>query len=235
MTFDSPKPRKNVPHVMTQLRQDYIKVPDVIRDASGVNINGKRIKSLIFTTDVSIISNNNADAVLAVYPFTPHPSIVQAISTVSSHPVIAGVGGGTTQGLRSAYMALFSEALGAVAVVVNSPTPDDTVRMIDEMVDIPILMTIVSDRTDIQGRLDAGVDILNVSGGRETARIVREIRQQFPDVPIIATGGPNDESILETIQAGANAITYTPPSTSSLFAKRMRDYRESENKRLADE
>ncbi len=37
--------------------------------------------------------------------------------------------------------------------------------------------------------------------------------------PIIATGGPTEESILRTIQAGANAITYTPPTTGQLFPK----------------
>ena len=49
---------------------------------------------------------------------------------------------------------------------------------------------------------------------------------QFPDVPILATGGPNDETILKTIRAGANAITYTPPSTYELFQEMMKGYRE---------
>jgi hypothetical protein len=44
-------------------------------------------------------------------------------------------------------------------------------------------------------------------------------------VPIIATGGPTDEDILTTIRAGANAITYTPPSSGELFARSMERYR----------
>ena len=51
------------------------------------------------------------------------------------------------------------------------------------------------------------------------------IRVQFPDVPILATGGPNDETILATIRAGANAITYSPPSNGELFANIMQKYR----------
>ena len=58
-----------------------------------------------------------------------------------------------------------------------------------------------------------------------TPQIVRSIRAQFPDVPILATGGPNDETILETIHAGANAITYSPPSNGELFADIMQKYR----------
>ena len=48
---------------------------------------------------------------------------------------------------------------------------------------------------------------------------------RYPELPIIATGGPTEESILATIRAGANAITYTPPSSASLFAKTMADNR----------
>ena len=86
----------------------------------------------------------------------------------------------------------------------------------------------VSETTDIQARLDAGADILNVSGAARTPEIVAHIRKRFPEVPIIATGGPTDESILATIRAGANAITYTPPTSAALFARSMERYREAE-------
>ena len=46
------------------------------------------------------------------------------------------------------------------------------------------------------------------------------------NIPIIASGGKTGESIAETIAAGANAITYTPPSNGQLFAKDMHRYRE---------
>lgn len=102
------KSKKFVPEVTTTLRRDYVKVPNVIKDSSGILINGKRIKSLLFTTDIAIVLNNNADAVLAVYPFTPHPAIIEAITATSNIPVLAGVGGGMTQGKRSGNMALFT-------------------------------------------------------------------------------------------------------------------------------
>ena len=68
---------------------------------------------------------------------------------------------------------------------------------------------------------DAGGDPLTESGAARTPEIVAALRARYPDMAIIATGGPTDESILATIEAGANAITYTPPSSASLFAKTM--------------
>src|SRR5699024_12742449 len=115
---------------------------------------------------------NNAEAVLAMYPFTPHPAIVNAISTTSNIPVLAGVGGGLTQGSRSKDMALFAESHNCTAVVLNAPTPIETIRLIDEVVDIPIVKTIISKISALQNNLNAGVDIVNVSCANEDRKSV---------------------------------------------------------------
>ncbi len=155
---------------MSDLRHEIVEVPAAIKHCSGIKIYGRRIKSVIFTTDVSIIANNNADAVLAVYPFTPNPAILKSIMQVASVPVFAGVGGGLTTGDRSANMSLFAESEGAFAVVVNGPTDVQTIQTINKMIDIPIIYTVVSDKADIASRIEAGVDILNVSGGARRPR-----------------------------------------------------------------
>lgn len=217
--------RKFVPEVKGPLKSDTIMIPTTIYNASGIRIDGRRIKSLIFTTDISIIINNNADAVLAVYPFTPHPAIFSSICSVAPMPIFAGVGGGTTGGYRCSQMGLFAESYGALAVVLNAPTTYDTLKQLRKTVICPIVFTIVSEYMDVETRLKAGVNILNVSGGKETANIVRKIRKTNKTVPIIATGGPTKETIQEVIDAGANAISYTPPTNGEIFGKKMDKYR----------
>ena len=112
-------------------------------------------------------------------------------------------------------------------MVLNAPTSDEVIRQIKEVVDIPVVITVVSAHTDIRSRLAAGVDFLNVSGAAATPEIVAGIRREFPEVPIIATGGPTEETILATIAAGANAITYTPPTNGALFAQIMDQHRKT--------
>ena len=213
------------PSILSDLRQDIVQMPNIIKECSGIMIYGRRIRSILFTTDVAIIANHNADAVLAVYPFTPSPAILKSIMLVASVPVLAGVGGGLTTGLRSANMSLFSESEGAYAVVVNGPTNVDTIQEINKVVDIPIIYTVVSEKSNIKVRIEAGVDILNVSCGADTAQVVARIRQDFPKFPIIATGGPTEDSIRAVIEAGANAVTYTAPSNGELFKAKMEKYR----------
>ena len=219
---------KVVPSYTGTLRSHSLSLPHCVSECSGIRIFGKRIKSLAFTTDVAIVKNINADAIMAVYPFTPQPVIADAIISVADVPVFVGVGGGVTSGMRSDRLAIQAEHQGAFGVVLNAPIPNDVVRQIKADVDIPVVVTVVSEHTDIQARLDAGADILNVSGAAQTPEIVARIRERFPEVPIIATGGPTDESILATIRSGANAITYTPPASATLFSRSMERYRAAE-------
>lgn len=219
------KIRKWVPEYEGTLRSHMIKIPTCISECSGIRVFGRRIKALAFTTDVAIIRNINADAIIAVYPFSPQPAIHRAVMHAADMPVFVGVGGGVTRGLRVVNLANDAEHEGAFGVVVNAPTSNDVVEKLKKVLDIPVVVTVVSEHTDVAGRIAAGADILNISGAQRTPEIVREIRQKFPDVPIIATGGPSEETILTTIAAGANAITYTPPTSAELFAVSMARYR----------
>jgi len=217
---------KYVPEIKGILRRHMIEVPEVIREASGIKIFGKRLKSFVFSTDVAVIKNTNADAVIAVYPFTPQPLITQAIVLSADIPVFCGVGGGITTGKRVVNLALDAEFKGAMGVVVNSPTPNEVIRQMRDTIDIPIVVSVVSEYESFKERIEAGATILNVSGAKKTPYIVSRIREQYPSFPIMATGGTTEESIKATIEAGANAITFTPPSTSDILSKIMIGHRE---------
>ena len=197
--------KKTSPNVESRLRH-ILRMPQEVYSASGIVVNGRRLKSFVFTTDLAIIRNCDADAVFAVYPFTPQQAISHAIIQASYIPVFCGVGGGTTKGMRTLQLAQDVEGQGAMGVVLNSPISDLNLLAVSRVVDIPV--------------------IINVACSTETPQVVRRIREQFPDIPIIASGGKTGESIAETIAAGANAITYTPPSPAVLFKEMMEKYRE---------
>ena len=217
---------KNIPKITSRLRHNILEMPQEIYQASGIVIYGRRIKSLVYTTDIAVIRNCDADAVFAVYPFTPQQAISQAIISSSYIPVFCGVGGGTTNGIRTIGLAKDVEAQGAMGVVLNSPITNVNLLAVSKAVDIPVVITVVSEDTDVSKRLINGASIINVAAGEKTAEVVRKIREKHPDVPIIATSGKSGESITQTIKAGANAITYSPPPTAELFRSMMKNYRQ---------
>ena len=166
------------------LRKSFLRVPEVIRQCSGINVFGKRIKSLVYTTDLAIIRNVNADAIWAVYPFTPQPIITQALLLASDIPVFTGVGGGLTSGLRSVMLGTNAEIQGAMGVVLNAPTSNETLKTLSSALDIPVIVSVISEDTDFEGRIKAGASILNVSASTDTPKIVAKIRKEYPKLPI---------------------------------------------------
>lgn len=210
----------------SKLRYMILTIPEVIGQAPGIKIFGRTLKSFLFATDTSLIKNTDADAVMAVYPFPPQPAINQAILQTASIPVMCSVGGGEVEDDRVLHMAMEAEWGGAFGAVLNPTADNELVAKLKKRIDIPTVVTVVSEKEDLERRIESGADILNVSGAENTCRIIEQIRNKYPYIPIIATGGPTDETIRETIECGADAITYTPPSNAELFRMTMQVYRE---------
>ncbi|MBQ6897290.1 MAG: hydrolase [Oscillospiraceae bacterium] len=219
------KNKQETPVVESRLRHNILHAPKAIYSATGILVYGRRIKSLIFTTDISIIRNCDADAVLALYPFTPQQIISETIIKATDVPVFCGVGGNITDGSRIVNIAKDAEMSGAMGVAVNAFVSDEIVKNIADEIDAPVIVTVLDENTDIGSKLDAGAAILNVMGGNNTPKIVHKIREKFPDVPIIACCESSDEVIENTIEAGANAIAFVSPTSKELFSTIMEKYR----------
>lgn len=202
------------------------RVPEIITQrCGGITVKGHTLKSFAYTTDAVIIRNTNANAILAVYPFTGEPVIAQALLTVAQMPLFVGVGGGTTTGPRVAELAMVAEMQGAAGVVINAPAPAETIETTMSMVDIPVIATVTEDDEITECKILAGAAIINVAAGARTAQVVASIRAHHPEIPILASGGGREDRILATIDAGADAITWTPPSAQQLQSQMMAKYR----------
>ena len=145
--------------------------------------------------------------------------------TVAQMPLFVGVGGGTTTGPRVAELAMVAEMQGAAGVVINAPAPAETIETTMSMVDIPVIATVTEDDEITECKILAGAAIINVAAGARTAQVVASIRAHHPEIPILASGGGREDRILATIDAGADAITWTPPSAQQLQSQMMAKYR----------
>ena len=146
-----------------RLSSPNARVPAVIsQHCGGITVKGHTLKSFAYTTDAAIIRNTNANAILAVYPFTGEPVITQALLTVAQMPLFVGVGGGTTTGPRVTELAMVAEMQGAAGVVINAPAPAETIETTMSMVDIPVIATVTEDDEITECKILAGAAIINV-------------------------------------------------------------------------
>ena len=103
---------------------------------------------------------------------------------------------------------------------------NEVIKEMSEYIDIPVIASIASINDDIEGKIKAGARILNIAGGKNTANLIRHARSIIGEkFPIIATGGHTDEHILETINAGANCLSYTPKTSPQILEEIMDAYR----------
>jgi 2-keto-3-deoxy-6-phosphogluconate aldolase len=204
-----------------------LSTPEMIsKNCRGLQLGNENLKSFLFSTDMALIENNDADAILAVYPFPPSPKIIKTLIDFAGKPIVCGVGGGTTKGKKSVEMAIYAEQAGASGIIVNIPFENKDIKKIREKIAIPIVATVASSDYDfLKGKIDAGVNVFHVSGGAHTAKIVKEITAKFPDFPIMATGGKSLHNIEESINSGSRAIVLSPPSNKDLFKTVMDKYR----------
>lgn len=197
----------------------------LIKNCQGLLLNNQIVKTLLFSTDMAIIENIEADAVLAVYPFSPSERIMKSIISFSNKPVICGVGGGLTKGKKSIEMALAAEQMGAAAVIVNQPFLNKDIEMIKRKITIPVISSVSTPEFSFQSRIDSGIDVFHITGGQNTTKIIELIKQLTPSFPIIATSGKTKESVQSSVASGANAIVLSPPTNSELFKSIMNKYR----------
>ncbi len=191
----------------------------------GIRLGGKTVRSLLFSTDMALIEHYEADAVLAVYPFPPSAKIIKTVIGFSEKPVVCGVGGGLTQGKVAVEMAKLAEDAGAAALIVNQPFKNKDIEMIKKSTTLPMISSISHTGMDLRSRVEAGVDIFHITGGKATAAIVDYLCFAAPGYPLLATGGKEIETVGSVIAAGADGIVLTPPSSGELFKSIMDRYR----------
>lgn len=212
--------------VQGKLIKAEVRAPKAAAKCPGIELIGHTIRKLVFSTDLYIIRNSNADAVLAAAPFTCQPAITQALLQVSGRPVLVGVTGATTSGARSVILAMEAESQGATAVMANMTASPELIGDMAQVVDIPVVATVGAYDETVDRKVIAGARVVNVAAGRNTAKVVAEIREAYPQLPIIATAGPTEETAEAAIAAGADALSWTPPSCAELERETMRRNRE---------
>ncbi len=213
----------------SNLRKCELPIPPVLNEATGIDVFGRTVKSFVYSTDPYIIRNCNADAVLALAPFTCQSIITEMLIKLSERPVFVGVAGAITNGLRSVELARIAEAQGAAGVCVSPGADVFTVESIANSVDIPVVVSVAGYDQFSQEKIAAGASMINVVAGRNTAEVTRLYRESNQDMIILATAGKTSESALTTIGSGADALSWTPPSIVEIERQLMQNTRDKQS------
>lgn len=203
-------------------------IPEVIQESSGIRFGDQLIKSVLLSTDLTFIQNLNADSVMIVNPFEKSNKLDRVIIEFSQKPVFCDVGGGFLRERATIRSAEGAFEVGASGVVISKPTSPEIIQRIRNQISGKIIYTVMFNAEPFGKLFEAGVDIFNISTGETTSETIANVRNKLPSVPIMASGGPHDSTICETLDAGADAIVYNPPTATEILRKVFDDYRNNE-------
>lgn len=200
-------------------------IPKAINDSPGLTFGGKKVRSILLSTDLAYLQNLDTDALMVLHPFEPSEELNHIILGFTKKPVLCNIGGGFRDRYRASAIAKAAEKSGAEGVVITKPTSHEVVQKLRKNIDTKLIYTVIYPEENISSLVDAGVDIFNVSTGEDTALTVGKIRKSFSDVPLMASGGPFESTIFETIKMGADAIVYNPPTATEILRTIFDDFR----------
>ncbi len=222
---------------MSLKQQDYLlsakkfEIPESINRCPGIRFEEQMIRSVLLSTDLSYIQNLNSDAIMVVNPFEKSNELNRVIIEFSKKPVICDVGGGFLQEEATIKYARGAFQAGAEGVVISKPTAPEIVRRIRDEIEGKLIYTVMFDGEPVAELVEAGIDIFNVSTGENTPGIVEKVRKELPEIPILASGGPYNSTIIETIEMGADAIVFNPPTATEILRSMFDKYRHGTRKK----
>lgn len=216
-----------------KLNANTFDLPNAIYDAPGLSIGSHTVQSILLSTNLSYIANLDIDAVLIVHPFDPTEAVNEAIHRFCEAPVFLGIGGGYKQKENMFHLAEKADQQKADGVVISRPTPPELVHQVSQRISTKLIYTVMYEEEDFAGLIDGGVDIFNITTGEGTAQTIRIVRENHPDIPIMANGGPFDSTIRETIASGADAIVYNPPTATEMIRSIFDEFRNAVDQNIS--
>ncbi|SMO51658.1 hypothetical protein [Gracilimonas mengyeensis] len=211
--------------------QDYtlsakkFEIPESITHSPGIRFGDHLIKSVLLSTDLSYIQSLHADAVMIMNPFEKSSKLDKVIIDFSNKPVFCDAGGGFLREEQTIQSAKTAFEIGASGVVISKPTSPDIIARIRKEITGKLIYTVMYDGEEVEELADAGVDVFNIATGEYTAESVAKVKELVPNVPVMASGGPYDSTILETIEMGADAIVFNPPTATEILRSVFDEYR----------
>ncbi len=216
---------------MSLQQQDFLlsakkfDLPGIIDHSPGIIFGDHLIKSILLSTDLSFIQNLNADSIMIVNPFDKSNELDKVVIEFSQKPVFCDIGGGFLREEFTIESAVGAFEMGAAGVLISKPTSPETIERMRNHISGKLIYTVMYDGEPVEALAEAGVDVFNIATGEFTAESVQATRELLPDIPIMASGGPYDSTIRETIEMGADAIVFNPPTATEILRSVFDNYR----------
>lgn len=196
-------------YVPSGVRYNSLK-PAFLPDANGFVIKGRMVRNVISTYDLYEINTTNADALFIDSLFFIREERIRKIFQFTDKPVILSVPHFFTSKLKLVKIAVELENSGVSGLYTGPYFPVPELKKICSLCSVPIFSFSGTKIDEIKEKVNSGVFALCFSGKKISQPLIKNVRNMFPSVKIIALCGRSENLINKCNHTGIDAIIFKP-------------------------
>ncbi|HCE57576.1 MAG TPA: hypothetical protein DER09_07120 [Prolixibacteraceae bacterium] len=184
--------------------------PKLLSSPEGFKLNGKLVRTVLFSCDEYEISKTDADAILSHFYFIPGNEKLKRILSIPEKPAIISIDYAfiTTSGVLSLAKKL--ESFGAAGLYAGRKFPVDMLNKICSECTLPVFAASDADIGEITSKINAGAYALCISGKDISTELIRLLHQSFPGNPVLAMCNKSEKQMQNSVISGIDAVIFQP-------------------------
>ncbi|MEL7586885.1 MAG: hypothetical protein AAGU19_09240 [Prolixibacteraceae bacterium] len=196
--------------------------PAFLSSTQGFWLKNKLVHALLSARDHYDMKTTDAEAVVLNSFFMPKANRLKQIISATDTPVVLTVHPwdvifpGISRLLRQA------ESAGPAALYLPGRLPLATLRRICMNSSLPVISATSPQFNEISSRVGAGAYALCLRGTHISKRLVRNLHESFPSIPVLASCGRSKRKMRKCVKSGIDAVIFEPcilsePDLEKLF------------------
>lgn len=176
----------------------------------GIWLGGRKVHSLLVTTDFYDMIMTDADAILADFYWIPPQRKLHELFSVVRKPVVIYVRKNFFVRPKLTATIKRLEVAGAAGLFVGRRFRLAELKQACLASSVPVFAASRPKIEDIKSKIDAGVFAVCIQAKRITGKFMELMRHSFPNIPVIAFCNRSERLVGESVKSGPDAVFFRP-------------------------
>jgi|GEM_PF-5162116 len=184
--------------------------PRFLSFSGGFTLGNRLIHAILFARSRFNIKTTDADAVIANFFLIPGKREVKETLLKTGQPFIFPVRFWLILLFGYPFLAEKLEESGASGVFAASRLPYPMLKKLCQKISLPVISAASPSLNHILSKIDAGAYAVCIPGKSVTKKMINQLHESCPRVPVIASCGKSKDKMIHSLRSGVDAVIYRP-------------------------
>lgn len=184
--------------------------PEFLSSAKGFRLKNRLVHAILYTRDKLNMKTTNADAIMTNFFLIPGGKRARSMLLKTGRPFIFPVHFRFIFLLGLSNLIKKLEISGAAGLFVAGWLPDEILKKLCKQASLPVISATAPRLDKIFSKIEAGAYAVCLPGKYVSKKMIRILHESYPFVPVIASCGRSEDSMLSCLKSGVDAVMYRP-------------------------